>query len=164
MEREDRRRKRGEIDEEDADMGEVDEEEEYVLDGHAPARRKVHGFEVNEEVLEVEIENEHLDVRDPPREESGWTEDELDRKLTEEGTKEEVDYMVKKLDMFEFGTLEEAWERGNRPRRSGSEGGRRTTTAKGSCGAGCWRATSRRRMKRPATTCSPRCRRSRRRR
>ena len=88
-----------EADKEAEDMGEVSEEEK--------GGKKVHGFDVNEEVLDVEFD----DVG-----ESGWTEeqDELDRRLTEEGTKEEVDYMVKKLNMFEFGTLEEAWERGKK--------------------------------------------------
>ena len=80
------------------------------LEGFNMKRKKVHGFDVNEEILEVDDEEMN--------EESGWMEmdaqDEIDRKLTEEGTKEEVDYMVKKLDMFEFGTLEDAWERGKK--------------------------------------------------
>ena len=67
------------MEKEDADMGVVDEEEEQ-----GPRGKKVNGFEVNEEALE-----EAFEVEDLSDEESGWTEDELDKKLTEEGTREE---------------------------------------------------------------------------
>ena len=131
MEREDRKKKREARDEQDADMDEVevfDEDRRDQPDGKAPGK-KVHGFEVNEEaidfegneeVFEVEIDdnNQHLDVQDLSGQEGEWTEmdpqEEIDKKLAEEGVKDEVDYMVKKLNMFEFGTLEEAWERGGK--------------------------------------------------
>ena len=47
----------------------------------------MHGLNVNEDVLEVELDDEG---------ESGWTEerDEFDWQLTEEGTKEAADYMT----------------------------------------------------------------------
>ena len=61
---------------------------------------------MNEEILEVGCDDEG---------ESGWSkDDELDQKLMEEGTNEEVEYMVNKLNMFEFGTLEEAMRRGGK--------------------------------------------------
>ena len=43
------------------------------------------------------------------------------------GRREELEFMVKKLDMFEFGTFEEAVSRGSKQRRrSGSKGGQAT--------------------------------------
>ena len=52
---------------------------------------------------------------------------ELDPEMVKEGRREEVEFMVEKLDMFEFGTLEEAMRRGgNAPRRrNGRKDGRR---------------------------------------
>ena len=49
-----------------------------------------------------------------------WGKDELDPGLVKAGRREEVEYMVRTLGMFEFGSLEEAWARG----------GKRPTTTK----------------------------------
>ena len=38
--------------------------------------------------------------------------DELDPAMVEEGRREKVEFMVEKLDMFEFGTYGEAMKRG----------------------------------------------------
>ena len=68
--------------------------------------KTIYGLEVKEDILEVGWDDEG---------ESGWSkDDELDQKLMEEGTNEEVEYMVNKLNMFEFETLEEAMRRGGK--------------------------------------------------
>ena len=96
LERKDRKKREREGDQDEEEMGMVSERNEEG--------KKVNGYDVNEEILEVEREDEG---------EGGWmNEGELDQKLVGEGTNEEVNYMVNKLDMFEFGTLEEAMERG----------------------------------------------------
>jgi hypothetical protein len=64
--------------------------------------KKVNGYVGNEEVQQVEDDEER----------ESWDMEDLDPKLVAEGRREEVEFMVKKLDMFEFGTLEEAMERG----------------------------------------------------
>ena len=43
--------------------------------------------------------------------------DELDPEQMKMGMKEELEFMIKKLDMFEFGTYEEAVSRGGSSRR-----------------------------------------------
>ena len=73
------------------------------------------GFEVNEEEMEFE------------EEEDGWEEDvdkeeeELDPRMAAEARNEEVEFMINKLSMFEFGTLEDAMRR---------SGGKMPTTTK----------------------------------
>ena len=64
-------------------------------------------YEVNEEEMVLEVEAE---------EEGAWgpEDDELDPKMVEGARREEVEFMVKKLEMFEFGTLEDAMRRGGK--------------------------------------------------
>ena len=53
--------------------------------------------------------------------------DELDPEQVKIGRKEEQEFMIKKLDMFEFGTYEEAVSRASsRRRRSGLTDGKQT--------------------------------------
>ena len=87
LEREERKRKR-----DDGGAQNVDDVE-------------VAGYAVNEEVMNGEAE--------------GWRGgevdgDELDPEQVKIGRKEELEFMVKKLDMFEFGTYEEAVSRGDK--------------------------------------------------
>ena len=70
------------------------------------AERRVNGFVVNEAVMEVDVDD---DV-----DEEWMDDDELGLALVEEGRREEVEFMVDKLDMFEFGTYEEAVKRGGK--------------------------------------------------
>ena len=64
----------------------------------------------------------------------GWGQ-ELDPEMVRLGRKNEVDYMVKVLDMLEFGSLEEAWARGvsSRLRLDGWKVGRATNEGESSC-------------------------------
>ena len=55
----------------------------------------MNGYSVNEEVLDIDVD-ENEAVRN---------DEELDPKMVKEGRREEVEFMVKKLDMFEFGTF-----------------------------------------------------------
>ena len=98
LEREERKRKR-----DDGGAQDVDDVE-------------VAGYAVNEVVMSGEAE--------------GWgggevDGDELDPEQVKIGRKEELDFMVKKLDMFEFGTHEEAVS-SSRRRRSGFRDGNPT--------------------------------------
>ena len=67
---------------------------------------KVHGKVVNDEKGEDDEETD------------GWwnegDDDELDPVQVEAGRKDEVDFMVEKLDMFEFGSYEDAVRRGGK--------------------------------------------------
>lgn len=66
----------------------------------------VNGFVVNEEILEVEETKEEI---------GEWMDSEaLHPDMVEAGRREEVEFMVKKLEMFEFGDLEEARRRGGK--------------------------------------------------
>ena len=87
LEREERKRKR-----EDGGAQDVDDVQ-------------VPGYAVNEEVMDGEVE--------------GWARaevdgDELDPEQVKMGGKEELEFMIKKLDMFEFRTCEEAVSRGGK--------------------------------------------------
>mgnify|MGYP000125827597 CR=1 FL=1 len=81
----------------------------------------MNGSVVNEEVMEVDVDD---DV-----DEEWMDDDELDSAMVEVGRREDVEFMVGKLDMFEFGTYEEAVKRGG---QSGWQAGRREKTGKGS--------------------------------
>ena len=61
---------------------------------------------VSEEVMEVDVDD---DV-----DEEWMDDDELDLALVEEGRREEVEFMVGKLDISEFGAYEEAVKRGGK--------------------------------------------------
>ena len=84
VEREERKRKR-----DDGGAQDVDDVE-------------VAGYAVNEEVVDGEVEGAGAEVDG----------DELDPEQVKMGRKEELEFMIKKLDMFEFGTYEEAVSRG----------------------------------------------------
>ena len=100
LERDERKKRAREIEADDAMVEQVFEED---------GEKKVYGYVVNEEVLEIEDDGGEWELPE-----------ELDPRLVKEGRGEEVEFMVKKLDMFEFGTLEEAMRRG----------GKRPTTTK----------------------------------
>ena len=80
LEREERKRKR-----DDGGAQDVDDVE-------------VAGYAVNEEVVDGEVEGAGAEVDG----------DELDPEQVKMGRKQELEFMIKKLDMFEFGTYEEA--------------------------------------------------------
>ena len=81
-----------------------------VVEGDGAVKRN--GFYVNEEVNTVEDSGSGGEEEDP---EGGWCEAENEvKKLTKEARKEEVEYIVKKLEMFEFGSREEAMRRGGK--------------------------------------------------
>ena len=65
---------------------------------------EVAGYAVNEEVSDGEVEGAGAEVDG----------DELDLEQVKMGRKEELEFMIKKLDMFEFGTYEEAVSRGGK--------------------------------------------------
>ena len=94
LEREERKRKH----EGDQDEGRIGQVMEHN------GNRRVNGYIVNEEVMEVEEEEEELLEDD----------EELDPQGVIDGRREELEFMVDRLDMFEFGTIEEAWKRGGK--------------------------------------------------
>ena len=120
LDREEKKRRR-EGNQDDERVGVVSERDESRGDGkrQCPTQSSatggdwtVNGYVVNEEVMEVDAGE---DVEEEWRSEAGEEdEDELDPKMVEEGRREEVEFMVGKLDMFEFGTLEEARRRGGK--------------------------------------------------
>ena len=77
---------------------------------------KINGYDVDDELIEI------ADVDDKEHGDMAEGEDEqLDPELVRKGREEEVRFMVEKLQMFEFGTLEEAMRR---------NGGKTPTTTK----------------------------------
>ena len=98
LEREDRKRK---AEDELEDVGNVGDN-----------GTKINGYEVNDEVLEVDGEEEY---------EQEDAKVELDPEEVKKGREDEVQFMVDKLGMFEFGTLEDARKR---------RGGRTPTTTR----------------------------------
>ena len=104
--KEKKKKKEREGDDGDVCVDEVGEKVEKGSKSKDSGDRALQAFVVNEEAREVDV--------DELGEEEWNDEDELDPAMVEEGRREEVEFMVKKLDMFEFGDYEEAVARGGK--------------------------------------------------
>ena len=108
------------------------------------------------EVAEVEVneeEEEWMTEEEPRRCDEGG---DLHPEQVRQCLGEEMNYKVKTLKMFEFGSWGrcDIKERARYPRqRDGSIGPRRTTVGKHSSNADWWRAISNQSVKDPETTC-----------